>query len=180
MVEVMPKKLLRITTVKPLANFRVHVKLTDGTERVLNLRPYMRGPWFRPLAKNPKLFEAVRVEHGTLSWPTGQDLCPDTLLETDTAARVASRWIRAMSRICEFDGISIYIYTDDHGTPHVHVFHGDDEAKVNIIDGAILKGSLPRPVHKKVRAWLRARQAEVAIEYTRALAGRQPRKIPPP
>lgn len=144
------KKQLRIEKVLSVRGFTVKVRLTDGTERGLHLRPHMRGPMFEELLADPAKFKAVAVEAGTLSWPTGQDLCPDVLLDTDVARRgnemarrVASRWTKAMAAVCRFDGISIYIYPHDHPPPHVHAKHVSHEAEVAIADGQIIEGSLP-------------------------------------
>jgi hypothetical protein len=61
--------------------FSVRLGFTDGTERTLDLDPYLRGPVFEPLRADPKLFGAVRVdpELGTIVWPNGADICPDVL-----------------------------------------------------------------------------------------------------
>lgn len=73
--------LLRIVGVEPLAHFHVRVRLTDGTFRVLDLQPYLSGEFLDPL-RDPEVFKQVGVDHGTLCWPTGQDLDPDVLLGT--------------------------------------------------------------------------------------------------
>ena len=82
------KKLLRILQVEPLEGYHVRVFLTNGEERVLDLRPHLRGPLFRDILLDSHRFRQVQIEHGTLSWPTGEDLDPDVLLGTDIARRV--------------------------------------------------------------------------------------------
>ena len=47
-----------------------------------------------------------------------------------------------MPRLASFDGVDIYMYFKDHAPPHVHAFHGDDEALVVIRDGSVYAGSL--------------------------------------
>ncbi|MCB0368354.1 MAG: DUF4160 domain-containing protein [Bdellovibrionales bacterium] len=43
-----------------------------------------------------------------------------------------------MPKIFTLDGISFYIYFDDHGKPHVHARYGGTEASIEIETGIIL------------------------------------------
>lgn len=119
--------MLRIATVQPLEDYSVSLTLTDGSTRVVDLLPRLKGAMYQPLRDDPALFRAIRVEHGTIVWPTGQDIDPDVLLSHAMTSRVANRLLRAMPSICEFDGMSIYVYGNDHNPPHIHVMHADDE-----------------------------------------------------
>lgn len=73
--------MIRIRAVVPLADFRVRLTFTDGSERVVDLGPYLRGPIFEPLRRDRELFAAVRVDEqiGTIVWPNGADVDPDVL-----------------------------------------------------------------------------------------------------
>lgn len=86
--------MLRITAVQPLPGLRVHVALTDGTERDLDLTPYLWGPVFEPLLEDRALFEQVFVDpvSKTIAWPNGADIDPDVLVggETPATARPGS------------------------------------------------------------------------------------------
>jgi hypothetical protein len=74
--------MLRITAVTPLAGLRVHVALTDGTERDLDLTPYLWGPVFEPILADRELFEQVYVDpvSKTIAWPNGADIDADVLV----------------------------------------------------------------------------------------------------
>lgn len=48
-----------------------------------------------------------------------------------------------MLRICEFLGIYIYMYFNDHSPPHFHAIYGQYEAEILIKNGEILMGELP-------------------------------------
>ncbi len=74
----------RIRSVLPLEGFHVKLTFTDGTEREVDLAPYLNGPVFEPLKKDPEIFRSVRVddELGTIVWPNGADICPDVLYES--------------------------------------------------------------------------------------------------
>jgi hypothetical protein len=80
--------MVRIQSVMPLEGFSVKLTFTDGTEREVDLAPYLHGPVFEPLKENPEAFRSVRVddELGTIVWPNGADICPDVLYESLTPA----------------------------------------------------------------------------------------------
>jgi hypothetical protein len=73
--------MVRVRAVRPLEGFEVEITFTDGTARRIDLRPYLRGPVFEPLVRDPMAFRAVFVEPvgRTLAWPNGADLDPDVL-----------------------------------------------------------------------------------------------------
>jgi hypothetical protein len=73
--------LVCVRAVKPLDDFRVHVVFTDGSERDIDLDPYLHGPIFEPIRRNRKLFSLVYVDPDseTLTWPNGADIDPDVL-----------------------------------------------------------------------------------------------------
>lgn len=177
---------LRIVTVKPLHDFMVQVKLTDGTIRDLDLRPALRGPVFQNLLRSPEAFREVRVEHGTLAWPDDIDLDPDVLLGNDVAIRtraaerVATRFKEAMPCICQFDGASIYVYYNDHVPPHIHVKKGGLDAEVEIITGDVLEGSIEKNLHNTVRKWVVKERGPLLEAYAKAQAGIPPGKVNPP
>lgn len=80
--------MIRIRSVMPLEEFRVKLTFTDGSEREVDLAPYLHGPVFEPLKKDREIFRSVRVddELGTIVWPNGADICPDVLYESLTPA----------------------------------------------------------------------------------------------
>lgn len=75
----MPWVLVRVQSVEPREGFSVDVHFTDGSQREINLAPYLQGPIFEPIRNNPSLFRAMQVEGGTIAWPNGADIDPDVL-----------------------------------------------------------------------------------------------------
>ncbi|MGH8906973.1 MAG: DUF2442 domain-containing protein [Egibacteraceae bacterium] len=73
--------MVRVSAVERLRGVHVRVAFTDGTERVIDLKPHLWGPVFEPLRKDPALFREVGVdaELGTIVWPNGADIDPDVL-----------------------------------------------------------------------------------------------------
>ncbi len=57
----------------------VDVHFTDGSQREINLEPYLQGPIFEMIRNDPSLFRSMRVERGTITWPNGADIDPDVL-----------------------------------------------------------------------------------------------------
>lgn len=64
----------------PLEPFRVRLPLTDGMVIERDLSALMVGSVFDPIREAPEVFRQVTVQGGTLVWPSGADLCPDTII----------------------------------------------------------------------------------------------------
>lgn len=81
-------KLIRIQSVLPLEDFVVLVEFTDGTEREIDLEPFLHGPIFDPMRNDPEIFRQIRVDPRmkTLVWPNGADIDPDVLYHNLTPA----------------------------------------------------------------------------------------------
>ena len=77
-----------VTVVEYRGGHVFHVKFDDGLEGDVDFSGYVgRGPVFEPLA-DPAFFRRARVEGGTIAWPNGADIAPETLYEmTESASR---------------------------------------------------------------------------------------------
>jgi hypothetical protein len=73
--------MVRVKAVRPLEGFNLHVTFTDGTDRVVDVERFLRGPVFEPIRRDRAVFEAVTVddELGVVTWPNGADIDPDVL-----------------------------------------------------------------------------------------------------
>ncbi|MFB0535326.1 MAG: DUF2442 domain-containing protein [Anaerolineae bacterium] len=71
--------LVRVRVVEPLDGFRVRLEFEDGTQKELDLEPYLHGPIFEPIRSDPAVFRSVKVEGGTIAWDNGADIDPDVL-----------------------------------------------------------------------------------------------------
>jgi hypothetical protein len=72
--------MLRIKKAEPLSGYRLRLTLTDGTVVERAVGHLLHGPVFDAVRCDPAMFANVRVERGTVVWPGGVDLCPDTVL----------------------------------------------------------------------------------------------------
>jgi len=75
------ERLVRIKSVEVLKDFWVRLEFTDGTQRDIDLEPYLHGPIFEPIRNNPMMFRSVKVDKrmGTLAWDNRADIDPDVL-----------------------------------------------------------------------------------------------------
>lgn len=79
-----------VTRAEYLDGYRLRLTFADGLVKVLDLEATLLGevgPVFEPL-RDPAFFARVRVdfELGTIVWPNGADLAPDTLHKQAVAA----------------------------------------------------------------------------------------------
>ena len=72
--------LVRISVAVPLEGRRVRLTLTNGAIVERDLSGLLTGPVFEEIRDYSGMFREVRVEAGTLVWPNGADLCPDTVI----------------------------------------------------------------------------------------------------
>jgi hypothetical protein len=84
-----------------------------------------------------------------------------------------------MPRICEFDGIEIYMYHDDHPWPHYHVLYAEFSASVRIDSGEVT-GWLPPRIARKIRRWGELRREELLANAQRTERFEAPMRLAPP
>jgi hypothetical protein len=71
-----------VVEVRHLRDYTLWLRFQDGTEGEVDLRASLRGPVFEPL-HDVAYFKQARVdpELGTVVWPNGADIAPETLYE---------------------------------------------------------------------------------------------------
>ena len=67
---------------------RIHLTFNDGTQRTLDFEGWLEGPIFEPL-KDANYFQRFFLEGGTIAWPNGADIAPETLYEAARSANAA-------------------------------------------------------------------------------------------
>jgi hypothetical protein len=64
--------------------YRYFVEFDDGNAGIVDFGPYLdHGPVFREL-KDERVFAAAGIQGGTISWPNGADIAPETLYDEVT------------------------------------------------------------------------------------------------
>lgn len=66
----------------------IRLVFNDGLDATLDFQVWLYGPIFEPL-KDLAYFARVFVEGGTITWPNGADIAPETLYEEAKAAAAA-------------------------------------------------------------------------------------------
>ena len=80
----------RVAAVTPLEDHALLLRFNNGEQRRLDVRPYLGYPVFERL-REPEFFALVQADHGTVSWPAGIDLDPDSVyLESVPTTQTAS------------------------------------------------------------------------------------------
>jgi len=70
--------------------FVYHVVFDDGKSGDIDFSEYIgRGPVFEPL-RDTAFFRKATVEGGTIAWPNGADIAPETLYEKITHQQVST------------------------------------------------------------------------------------------
>lgn len=87
-----------------------------------------------------------------------------------------------MPIISMFYGIIIRLYLMDnkqHNLSHIHARYAEFEAAIDIKEGEILSGSLPKKQLRLVQAWIELHRDELIADWELAIHGENPYKIKP-
>ena len=70
----------RVARFEIVGPYTLSVAFTDGTTQEIDFRPVLHGVLFGPL-RDLEVFNAVILDQevGTLTWPNGADVAPETL-----------------------------------------------------------------------------------------------------
>ncbi len=75
-----------VTHVSYKDGYCYYIAFDDGVAGVVDFSEYFnRGPIFEPL-RDIDFFKQARIEGGTISWPNGADIAPESLYERVTKA----------------------------------------------------------------------------------------------
>ncbi len=70
-----------VTKIEYRGEYVYYIMFDDGVDGEIDLSTYLtRGPVFEPL-KDRTMFSKATVEGGTIGWPNGADIAPETLYE---------------------------------------------------------------------------------------------------
>lgn len=68
--------------------YLIHLRFSDGSQGTVDFSPWLDGPVFEPL-KDREYFAQFFLDGGTVAWPNGADIAPETLHEHVQVARPA-------------------------------------------------------------------------------------------
>jgi hypothetical protein len=69
-------------------DYRIRVTFDDASHNTIDFRTWLEGPVFEPL-KDAQYFRRFFVSGGTITWPNGADIAPETLYAV--AGRISVR-----------------------------------------------------------------------------------------
>ena len=70
-----------VTSIEYLSGHTFLISFDDGVSGRVDFSEYLsRGPVFAPLS-DLSFFRKARIEGGTIAWPNGADIAPETLYE---------------------------------------------------------------------------------------------------
>jgi hypothetical protein len=61
-------------------DFRIRLTFNDSSSKTVDFRSWLRGPVFAPLRQS-NYFRRFFLDGGTVVWPNGADIAPETLYE---------------------------------------------------------------------------------------------------
>ena len=70
--------------------FLIHLTFNDLSARTVDFRPWLKGRVFEPL-KDLRHFREFFIDGGTVAWPNGADVAPETLYETAAFERTRGK-----------------------------------------------------------------------------------------
>ncbi len=68
--------------------YRIHLAFSDGLENTVDFLDWLHGSVFEPL-KDEAYFQRFFLDGGTVAWPNGADIAPETLHERAKSSRAA-------------------------------------------------------------------------------------------
>jgi len=69
--------------------YRIRLTFNDGQQKTLDFQPWLDGPVFEPL-KDVTYFKRFFIDGGTVTWPNGADIAPETLYEHEGVSEAAA------------------------------------------------------------------------------------------
>ena len=73
--------------------FEIRLTFNDNSERTVDFSQWLDGPVFEPL-KDPKYFQRFFLDGGTVAWPNGADIAPETLYEAGIGVKQPAKRLR--------------------------------------------------------------------------------------
>jgi uncharacterized protein DUF2442 len=82
------KELVTVAEARYVSGYRLRLRFSDGVEKVVDFSQWLHGPVFEPL-REVSAFKKFFVSGGTVCWPNGADVAPETLRSAQDAASAA-------------------------------------------------------------------------------------------
>lgn len=80
------RELPEVVAAEYRGGYRIHLRFGDGRESTVDFSNWLAGPIFESL-RDVERFREFVVEGGTVAWPNGADIAPETLYRASEVAR---------------------------------------------------------------------------------------------
>jgi len=77
-----------VTRAEYRGGYRIHLTFNDGSSGTIDFVQWLEGPIFEPL-KDREYFQRFFLDGGTVTWPNGADVAPETLYEQARSSAAA-------------------------------------------------------------------------------------------
>lgn len=85
----MTKSLIRVVSAEYVRKYQIRLRFSDDAEKVVDFSRWLHGEVFQPLA-SIREFKRFFIAGGTVCWPNGADIAPETLRDAEDAASNAA------------------------------------------------------------------------------------------
>lgn len=82
------KSLPLVTRAEYRGEYKIYLCFSDGLEGTVDFEDWLDGPVFEPL-RDHEAFGRFFIEAGTITWPNGADVAPESLHERAKASTAA-------------------------------------------------------------------------------------------
>lgn len=84
----MVKQVIRVLSAKYVRGHQLRIEFSDGAKKTVDFSRWLYGEVFQPLV-DKREFKRFFIDGGTVCWPNGADIAPETLRSAEDAASAA-------------------------------------------------------------------------------------------
>jgi hypothetical protein len=85
----MVKQLVRVVSAEYVRGHQLRIEFSDGAEKIVDFTRWLHGEVFQSLT-DKREFKRFFIAGGTVCWPNGADIAPETLRSAEDAATNAA------------------------------------------------------------------------------------------
>ena len=83
------KALPHVIEARYVSGYRIALLFNNGVRKTIDFSHWLKGPVFEPL-RNRETFRNFYIDGGTICWPNGADIAPETLYSIQGVSKRAA------------------------------------------------------------------------------------------